>query len=148
MKFENVIKQKKFESAQQKAILNLIYTHNWVSALHEAFFKEYDLTMQQYNVLRILRGKHPESICAGEVKEVMLDRNPDLTRLCDRLLKKGLIERATNDENRRQVLLKITKGGLDLLKEMDPFVQSSLKFNGLTDKECLLLSDLLDKLRG
>jgi len=148
VKFEDVIKQKKFESAQQKAILNLIYTHNWVSSLHEAFFKEYDLTMQQYNVLRILRGKHPESICAGEVKEVMLDRNPDLTRLCDRLLKKGLIERATNDENRRQVLLKITKGGLDLLKEMDPFVQSSLKLNGLTEKECLLLSDLLDKLRG
>ena len=148
MKFEDVIKQKKFESAQQKAILNLIYTHNWVSALHESFFKEYDLTMQQYNVLRILRGKHPESICAGEVKEVMLDRNPDLTRLCDRLLKKDLIERATNDENRRQVLLKITKGGLDLLKEMDPFVKSSLKFDGLTDKECLLLSDLLDKLRG
>ena len=147
MKIEDAIQQKQFESAQQKAILNIIYTHNWISAAHESFFKQYDLTMQQYNVLRILRGKHPKAACAGDVKNVMLDKIPDLTRLCDRLLKKQLIERETNHLNRRQVLLKITTAGLALLKEMDPLIKSALQLNGLTDKEALLLSDLLDKMR-
>ena len=130
-------------------MLNIIYTHNWLNDLQEELFKAQDLTPQQYNVLRILRGKHPNSISAGEIKEVMLDKNPDLTRLCDRLVKKELIERETNEFNRRQVLIRITKKGLELLKEMDPTVKGMAKKNiHLSDKEAELLSDLLDKLRG
>ena len=148
MKIEEAIRQKKFEHPQQKAVLNLIYTYNWISSIYEKFFKSYDLTSQQYNVLRILRGKYPDHICAGEVKDVMLDKNPDLTRLCDRLLKKNLIKRETNVHNRRQVLLCITEDGLALLAKMDPEVGSSLKAKNLDDKEALLLSNLLDKMRG
>jgi MarR family 2-MHQ and catechol resistance regulon transcriptional repressor len=149
MNLEDAIKQKKFESPLHKVLLNVIYTNNWLLAEQEGIFKEFDLTAQQYNVLRILRGQHPGAISAGEIKEVMLDKNPDLTRLCDRLLKKGLIERETNDSNRRQVLINITKKGLELLKQMDPIVKGYSKKNtNLSDKEAKLLSDLLDKLRG
>ena len=148
MKLEDAIKQKKFESAHHKALLNVIYTHNWLQDTQGQIFKEYHLTSQQYNVLRILRGKYPNSICAGDVKEVMLDKNPDFTRLCDRLLKKQLIEREANEFNRRQMLIKITKGGLALLKEIDPVVKAaSKKYKNLSDKEAATLSDLLDKLR-
>ena len=148
MKIEDAIQQKKFESAQHKAIVNLMYTFNQVSNLHDKTFKTFDLTAHQYNVLRILRGRFPKAICAGELKEIMLDKNPDLTRLCDRLLKKNLIERETNELNRRQVLIKITTEGLGLLKKMDPIVSGELKNLNLSDKEAETLSNLLDKLRG
>jgi DNA-binding MarR family transcriptional regulator len=105
--------------------------------------------MQQFNVLRILRGKHPEFVPVGDVKAVMLDKNPDLTRLCDRLQEKGWIERETNACNRRQVLLRIAKPGLELLEKMEPLLQQQAKkMDHLSDEEAELLSDLLDKIRG
>lgn len=147
VKIEEAIKQKKFDSPVHKAMVNMIYTYNWLNSMWEEFFESYDLTEQQYNVLRILRGRFPNSICAGDIKEVMLDKNPDLTRLCDRLVKKGLIERQYNEFNRRQVLIKITKEGLDLLKQIDPGMKKQAKKIKLSDKEAEILSDLLDKIR-
>ncbi|MFL5753621.1 MAG: MarR family winged helix-turn-helix transcriptional regulator [Bacteroidia bacterium] len=148
MKIDEAIKQKKFDSPVHKAMVNVIYTYNWLSNLWTAFFEQYEITEQQYNVLRILRGRYPNSICAGDIKEVMLDKNPDLTRLCDRLVKKGLIERQYNEFNRRQVLIRITKTGLDLLRHIDPGMKKQAKKIKLSDKEAELLSDLLDKIRG
>ena len=150
MKFEEVIRQRAFASPTQKAVLNVIYTAGWIQARHEQLFQEYDLTPQQYNVLRILYRHHPEPLCAGEIKEMMLDRNPDLTRLCDRLVKKNLIARQANAANRRQVLIAITSEGLSLLDTLDPQVQAAAAahYHNLTDEEANNLSDLLDKLRG
>ncbi|WP_373548649.1 MarR family winged helix-turn-helix transcriptional regulator [Haliscomenobacter sp.] len=149
MKIEELIKQTKFVSPLQKAVLNLIYTYNWHVDQAEALFKPLGITMQQFNVLRILRGKYPEFVQVGDVKVVMLDKNPDLTRLCDRLQEKGLIERETNACNRRQVLLRIAKPGLELLEKVDPMMlQHAKKYDNLSDEEAELLSDLLDKLRG
>lgn len=149
MKIEDSIKQKKFESAQHKANINLIYTFNWMMDNMNEIFKEFDITHQQYNVLRILNGKYPNEITAGEIKEVMLDKNPDLTRLSDRLLNKELITRGYNETNRRQVLIKITPKGIDLLKEIEPIMKKRGKnLNHLTESDANLLSDLLDKLRG
>ena len=149
MKIEEAIRQPKFSSAQQKAIVNIMYTYNWMNGIQEELFTKFDITQQQYNVLRILRGRYPNSICAGEIKEVMIDRSPDLTRLCDRLMKKELIERQVNEYNRRQVLIKITITGLELLKEIEPALKNmSKRFKNLTDDEADKLSELLDKLRG
>ena len=149
MKFEHIIQQNEFSSNLQKAMLNLIYTYNWHVDRISDFFKPFGITMQQYNVLRILRGKHPEFVAVGQVKEVMLDKNPDLTRLCDRLLEKKWIERETNSCNRRQVLLRITPVGLDLLAQIDPLIaQEAKQFAQLTEDEAEMLSTLLDKLRG
>ena len=105
--------------------------------------------MQQYNVLRILKGQYPEFVPVGDVKAVMLDKNPDLTRLCDRLEEKGLIERNTNPCNRRQVLLRIAQPGLDLLDRSEPMLyEQAKKLQNLSDEEAETLSNLLDKLRG
>ncbi|MBS1646011.1 MAG: MarR family transcriptional regulator [Bacteroidetes bacterium] len=147
MKIEEAIKQKKFESLQQKAVINLIYTYHYMMDKQQAIFTKNDLTAQQFNVLRILRGKLPNSMGVGEVKEVMLDKNPDLTRLCDRLLKKKLIERFPNKFNKRQMLLKITKEGLHLLKKIDPHIKKQQKKMPISNKEAEILSDILDKLR-
>jgi DNA-binding MarR family transcriptional regulator len=149
MKIEEALKQPKFGSARQKALINIMYTYSWVTGIQKDVFIKYDITPQQYNVLRILKGRYPNSICAGEIKEVMIDRSPDLTRLCDRLVKKELIERQVNEYNRRQALIKITSVGLELLKEMDPSLKNmSKRFGNLTEEEAEKLSDLLDKFRG
>ncbi|MBK9488411.1 MAG: MarR family transcriptional regulator [Haliscomenobacter sp.] len=149
MKIEELIKQTKFVSPLQKAMLNLIYTYHWHVDQSAEVFKPFGITMQQFNVLRILRGKHPEFVPVGDVKAVMLDKNPDLTRLCDRLQEKDLIERETNACNRRQVLLRISKAGLELLERADPMImQQAKKFDNLSDEEAETLSNLLDKLRG
>ncbi|HYG40007.1 MAG TPA: MarR family transcriptional regulator [Cytophagales bacterium] len=149
MNLEEAIKQKKFQSAQQKAWININYTFNYLSDHISKVFGQFDITQQQYNVLRILRGRHPESACCNEVKEVMLDKNPDLTRLCDRLVSKGLIARDLNSTNRRQVSLHITEEGLKLLTEIEPVMKEySVILNNLSDEEAQTLSNLLDKLRG
>lgn len=148
MKIEEEIRTK-FESLQQKVGINIIYTSNWLNDKMNEVFKQFDVTPQQYNVLRILNGSYPKALCAGEIKAVMLDKNPDLTRLSDRLLAKGLIERELNEENRRQVLIKITTKGLELLQEIRPAIKKqSRSFSNLSDAEANQLSDLLDKLRG
>jgi DNA-binding MarR family transcriptional regulator len=149
VKIEEAIRQRTFKSPLQKAILNLIYTSSWFLSQQDAFFQEADLTSQQYNVLRILRGAYPKALCAGDIKAVMLDKNPDLTRLCDRLLRKNLIVRELNEQNRRQVLVQIAPEGVALLEHLEPKIQAAAsKFDHLTDAEATQLSDLLDKLRG
>jgi DNA-binding MarR family transcriptional regulator len=149
MKIEALIKQRKFVSPLQKAMLNLIYTYHWQVDQASEIFKSLEVTMQQYNVLRILKGQYPEFVPVGDVKAVMLDKNPDLTRLCDRLEEKGLIERNTNPCNRRQVLLRIAQPGLDLLDRSEPMLyEQAKKLQNLSDEEAETLSNLLDKLRG
>jgi DNA-binding MarR family transcriptional regulator len=149
MKIEEAIRQRKPMSPLQKVMINIIYTYNWHVERSMEVFKPFDLTSQQYNVLRILRGRHPESVAVGDVKAVLLDKNPDLTRLCDRLVQKNLIERALNEQNRREVLLQITPAGIELLERIEPAMQEAAKdWDRLTPEEAETLSDLLDKLRG
>jgi DNA-binding MarR family transcriptional regulator len=148
MKIEKAVKQQNFESPQIKAWMNVIYTYNQLTDKVNQAFKQFEITSQQYNVLRILRGRKGEPACCGEVKEVMLDKNPDLTRLSDRLIKKDLIERSVNEQNRRQVQLTITQKGLDLLNKMDPVLKEHNQFlMNLSDSEAEQLSNLMDKLR-
>jgi len=149
MKIEEAVRQKKFESSQDKAWINLNYTYQRLNDKFNCVFKEFDITPQQFNVLRILKGRYPGTASCNEVKEVMIDKNPDLTRLSDRLISKGLILRELNEENRRQVILKISETGLELLKKMDPVIKEQAKlFANLNEEEAEQLSDLLDKLRG
>ncbi len=149
MKLEEAIKQKRFESPQIKAMLNIMYTANWLMGEFRDIYKPYGITPQQYNVLRILRGKHPESVNPSEIKEVMLDKNPDITRLCDRLLAMGLIGRSIDAVNRRKMNIVITQQGLHLLAQIQPLLEERQRV--ILSKEGLnydLLSDLLDELRG
>lgn len=149
MKLEDEIKQGKFTSAQQKVLVNIIFTANWVNAQLRNIIKEHSITLQQYNVLRILRGKYPKWANPGEIKAVMLDKNPDLTRLCDRMCDQGLISRAVDEVNRRKMNICITEKGLKVLEQIDPEIHKiEQKMVHIQDTEAEQLSELLDRLRG
>lgn len=149
MKLEDEIKQGKFNSPQQKVLVNIIFTANWVNARLSDIIKSHQITLQQYNVLRILRGKYPKSANPGEIKAVMLDKNPDLTRLCDRMCTQGLISRSIDEVNRRKMNICITEKGLKVLEQIDPEIQKiENSMVHLQASESGQLSDLLDKMRG
>jgi len=148
MKINDSIQQVEFENPQTKAWVNLMFTYHHMIDKTRQVFKQFGLTQQQYNVLRILKGKKSRPATCGEVKRVMLDKNPDLSRLCDRLVAKKLVVRGINENNRREVELTITAKGLELLDAIYlPLKETAQLHNSLTDLEAEQLSDLLDKLR-
>lgn len=135
----------KFTNNRVKALLNIIYTANWINSKQNTFFKPYGISPQQYNILRILRGAK-EPLKVQTIKERMLERAPNATRLMDKLCDKSLIERIPCPTDRRVVHIKITKQGLELLKEIDKHLKNDYLEN-LNEKEAGILSDLLDKIR-
>jgi DNA-binding MarR family transcriptional regulator len=146
MKIDDAI-QSKFTSSQQKAIVNIRFTANFLGNFQTHFMAKYGLTMPQFNILRILRGAKGE-INVNTVKERMIEKSPNTTRLMDKLIDKGLIVRSRCKEDRRVVYVKITENGLKLLSEIDEnALGTSLNNIGLSDEESNTLSDLLDKVR-
>src|SRR4051794_25304741 len=111
MSIETDIKQKKFRSPFQRLAINLVYTSNWLQYQQMELFREYDLTLQQYNVLRILRGQQSNAIKVSDIAERMLDKNSNTSRLVDKLLAKGLAERSSCPSDRRAVDVIITEHG-------------------------------------
>lgn len=146
MKIEDEIKQKKFTSVQQKAVINLIYTSNWLQNRHQEYFKSFGITGQQFNILRILKGQHPTSISGTEIKSRMLDRNSDVSRLLDRLAAKNLISKRTCPHDKRASDVLITEEGIALLHEINKSHKQD-QLLSLTEEEAETLSDLLDKAR-
>ncbi|MBS7563619.1 MarR family transcriptional regulator [Mucilaginibacter sp. Bleaf8] len=141
--------QSKFEDNYHKAVVNVNYTYGWLANLLRSEFEKYNLTSQQFNVLRILRGQHPKPATINMLKERMLDKMSDASRIVDRLVQKELVSRGTCSRDRRAVDIKITDKGLDILTQMDKgFKTADLISRNLTEDEAGLLSDLLDKLRG
>jgi DNA-binding MarR family transcriptional regulator len=146
MKIEEEIKQVTFRNPHQKALINLIYTSNWLQTKQQEFFKSYGVTATQFNILRILRGQHPNSISATEIKSRMLDRNSDVSRLLDRLIQKKLVSKSTCPNDRRQSDVVITTEGLALLSTMADQMDENIL--ALSNQEASQLSDLLDQCRG
>jgi len=138
--------QSKFKNNRIKAHLNIKYTANWLNSKEVEFFKSYGISPQQYNILRILRGAG-QKIKVQLVKDRMVERAPNATRLMDKLLDKHLIERSRCTEDRRVVYVNILEEGLLLLSEIDKHTSSLKMLENLTDEEAKLLSDLLDKIR-
>ena len=112
MKIEDEIKQPKFRNPHQKAVINLLYTANWLLDKNNSFFKEYGITNQQFNILRILRGQHPKKISGAEIKNRMIDKNSDVSRLLDRLVTKKLIEKSQCPNDKRAADVMITLSGI------------------------------------
>lgn len=129
-------------------MLNLIYTTNWVTAKQDSLFKDADVTIQQYNVLRILRGQHPNPCSIKLIKERMLDRMSDASRIVDKLNTKQLLVRRECPNDRRSVDVIITDKGLELLKSLDHVDDLSKQMlKSLSTEEINTLNFLLDKLR-
>ncbi len=149
MKIEEEINQSKFVNSHTKALINIIYTASRINDRMAIILKPYDLTQPQYNILRILRGRNGEPANCGDIKKVMVDKNPDVTRICDKLIIKELINRQFNQNNRREVLLSINKNGLNLLKKIDPKMEEEiLAMANLKEKDLEKLSTLLDAMRS
>lgn len=148
MRIEDEIKQKNFISPYQKAIINLLFTSNWVVNQQQKYFKPFGITGQQFNVLRILKGQHPKSISAKDIKSRMLDKNSDMSRLLDRLYSKKLIEKKSCETDKRVSDVFITDAGLSLLKEISRKQKTIDQVVKLTEADAVQLSDLLDKSRG
>lgn len=135
----------KFANNKVKALINIIYTANWINSRQNAFFKPFEISPQQYNILRILRGAG-KPIKVQTIKERMLERAPNATRLMDKLCDKNLINRLNCSSDRRVVHIEITEKGLKLLKTISKNREDNL-LEKLTEDEALQLSTLLDKIR-
>jgi MarR family 2-MHQ and catechol resistance regulon transcriptional repressor len=135
----------KFISNKLKALINIKYTSNWLNSKENAFFKPYGISPQQYNILRILRGAKGQTK-VQLVKDRMIERAPNATRLMDKLCDKNLIERVRCEHDRRVVYVQIIKPGLDLLAAIDANKEVSFLAN-ITEEQALVLSNLLDKIR-
>lgn len=136
----------KFKNNKVKALLNIKFTANWLNNQQVAFFKEFGLSPQQYNVLRILRGAG-EKIKVQLVKERMVEKSPNITRLMDKLLSKKFIERSRSEQDKRVVYVGVTESGLTVLSAIDSKFSSWPFLENLTEEEAETLSALLDKLR-
>ena len=121
---EDIIQQKKFTDDYHRAYVGVSYLYNVLDYIHQQLFKEHDITPQQYNALRILRGQHPKPATVGLIKERMIDRNSDASRIVERLRKANYVERVTCENDRRAVDVVITEKGLTLLKKLDPIINS------------------------
>ena len=149
MSLEKDIQQAKFRNIYQKAGINLIYTLGWLKDRTRPIFESEDITPQQFNILRILRGSYPQPLSTLQIRERMLEKMSDTSRIVDRLITKGLVKKLTCKTDRRLVDVVISDKGKKLLErldarqdEMDGVLQN------LTEKEAATLSDLLDKIRN
>lgn len=136
-----------FKNPQHKAVVNIRYTSNWMASIQNSFMSKFDLTMPQFNILRILRGAK-DFLSVNTVKQRMVEKSPNTTRLMDKLIEKELIDRVRCEEDRRVVYVKISDKGLKVLEQIDNEFQTVSFSERLTDKEAELLSSLLDKIRG
>jgi DNA-binding MarR family transcriptional regulator len=147
MSIENDIKQESFKSEYQKAIINLIFTYNWTTEKLKNLLEESDLTLQQFNILRILRGSQTP-LSTLQIRERMLDKMSDTSRIVDRLIIKELVKKVTCKKDKRLVDVTITSKGLKLLEKLDSQedkMETIIK--ALTESEAETLNTLLDKIR-
>ena len=149
MSIDEDIHQAKFRNEYQKASINLIFTSGWLSEKTKELFAAEDITPQQFNILRILRGSHPQPLSTLQIRERMLDRMSDTSRIVDRLVAKGLAKKGTCKKDRRLVDITISDKGRKLLEKLDER-QDELDgiIGNLSKKEAATLSDLLDKIRN
>jgi|TARA_R110000737_G_scaffold182215_1_gene205541 MarR family 2-MHQ and catechol resistance regulon transcriptional repressor len=146
MSIDNKIKSS-FNSTQQKAVINTLLTAGFLSAQQSKFMSNYDLSMAQFNILRILRGAG-EAITISTVRERMIEKSPNTTRLLDKLLEKNFICRNSCKEDKRQSYVEITDSGMDILRQIDNSDFSKLiEPPNFSESDAEQLSQLLDKLR-
>lgn len=149
MKIEEAIQQKKIDDPYSKAIINLLYTNSYIVSHQSRFFKSYGISAEQYNVLRILRGQHPEPISVSSIQERMLNKMSNASRLVEKLTQKGFADRAECPSDRRQVDVTISSEGLSLLGTLEEGVMTlNREILHLSPKELEVLSNLLDKARS
>jgi DNA-binding MarR family transcriptional regulator len=148
MRIEDALKTDKFRSEQHKAVLNLLYTAYRLRDNLQQSLKEFDITLEQFNVLRILRGSLPRNLCVKEIASRMIERSSNVPRILERLERKALIERNPSDADRRETVTIISQSGLALLEKLDDVMMNNEeKLLSLNKADALLLNQLLEQLR-
>ncbi len=148
-KLEDELQQKNFTDDSQRLAVNIMYTFSWLNTMNIQRLKPFGLSPQQYNILRILRGQHPQPVTVNLLKERMLDKMSNASRLVEKLRTKGLLERRTCPDDRRAVDVLITEKGLTLLAQIERTeVIWEAKFKQLSAEDINILNELLDRLRG
>ncbi|RZL44952.1 MAG: MarR family transcriptional regulator [Pedobacter sp.] len=149
VKLQTEVKTNKFENVFQQSLVNLIFTYHWSNQKVKEMLSPFDITPQQYNVLRILRGQYPSPSTVNLIKARILDKMSDTSRIVDRLIQKGYVDKSVNNYDKRAVDIIISDKGLSLLKKMDKEVNFSTFIEpNLTEDEAEQLNVLLDKMRG
>lgn len=134
-----------FKNEKQKALINILYTANWINSFQNEFFKSFGISPQQYNILKILNGAN-QPLKVQTIKDRMIERSPNATRLMDKLCAKNLIERIPCEDDRRVVHIEITANGKQLLESISSEFYETL-VEKLTATEAQQLNDILDKMR-
>ena len=146
---EKDIHQKTFLNAKQKAVINLLFTNGWLIEKMKDFLSREDITHQQFNILRILRGSHPKPLSTLQIRERMIDKASDTSRIVDRLVLKELAAKRTCPKDKRLVDVTISEKGQALLARLDAAQEEMDAVSGnLTEEEAESLSHLLDKMRS
>jgi len=150
MRIEDEIRQKKFKSEFQKAHINILFTAAWLSQQNQKILKPLGISSQQFNILRILRGMHPQPASIKVLTERMIDKMSNASRLVDKLLAKDLVQRCESGADRRRVDVFITDKGLQLIEKASIAVEDSMyrDMAMLSEEEAARLNELLDQLRG
>jgi len=149
MAIEKDIRQSNFRNLNQKSMVNLIFTYHWVVEKIKNLLSAEDITLQQYNILRILRGSFPTPLSTLQIRERMLDKMSDTSRIVDRLVAKGLVRKHTSKTDKRLVDVTITDEGRELLTKLDRHNDELDNIvTSLSEGEMNTLNNLLDKLRG
>ena len=147
MSIDKDISQTVFKSEYQRAIINLIFTYNWTTERLKVIFDKEDLTMQQFNILRILRG-NDKPLSTLQIRERMLDKMSDTSRIVDRLIRKGLVKKVICKTDKRLVDVSITERGKKVLRKIDQQEDEISKIvQALSETEAKKLNKLLDKVR-
>lgn len=148
MKIEEEVKTDKFVNERHKATVNIVFTSNWLTHILEERAGSQQITLQQFNVLRILRGQHPKAATNSLLKERMIDNMPDISRIIDRLVIKELVSRGRCRADRRAVDVRITPKGLEVLERLEERMLLMDVLNTVSEEECAQLNRLLDKMRS
>jgi DNA-binding MarR family transcriptional regulator len=146
---EQEIKQKKFSNELVKANVNLLFTANWLNNRITSLLKPHNVTHEQFNVLRILKGSHPSKMCQKDILSRMIAPNSNMTLLIKKLKDKNFVEVLQSDRDKREYEIAISETGLMLLSKIEAIMQTKVtEFNLLDEAEAVVLNSLLDKLRG
>lgn len=149
MTIEDAIKQKKFANPYHKLLVNITYTANWFMNKQMELLRPFDLSPQQYNVLRILKGAYPKPMRVQDINERMLDRTSNTSRLIDKLLNKGFVDKQLSRYDRRAVDIVISETGISILDKTTPLITAlETLLHGFETEEIEKLNDMLDTIRS
>jgi DNA-binding MarR family transcriptional regulator len=149
MRLEEAIKSTRFADEKHKATLNVLYSAYWLRNNFSNALKKEGLTVEQYNVLRILKGKHPEQMCVKDIGSRIIEKNSNVPRIIDRLVIKKLAKRTPSKKDKRETLISLTEKGISVLISANGQVnQFTDSIKGLDEKDALMLNELLEKMRS